>query len=164
MARNSEERRIRFDSGSKSGTNVCGYLQAADSAFVTYRQLVTPFSATASQDGTAVCGLHADAEAVSFGAVAVVRLKRTFWHSDSCFLFLFLVWERQTASPPAWARVRRRTAANAQNPNNQYRAYWSTGAIRLAVAPESLTRSSPRLLALRVQHVFCVGGPICSGS
>ena len=91
MARNSEERRIRFDSGSKSGTNVCGYLQAADSAFVTYRQFVTSFGATASQDGTAVGGLHSDAEAVSFGAVTIVRLKRTFWHSNSCFLSLLSV-------------------------------------------------------------------------
>jgi hypothetical protein len=93
MARNSEERRIRFDSGSKSGTNVCGYLQAADSAFVTYRQLVTSFGATARQHGSAIGRLHADAEAVSLGAVTIIRLKRTFWHSDSCFL-LSLMWER----------------------------------------------------------------------
>jgi hypothetical protein len=66
-------------------------LQAADSAFVTYRQLMTPLGTTASQHGTTVGGLHANAKAVSLGAMTIIRLERTFWHSESCFLFLLSV-------------------------------------------------------------------------
>jgi len=44
------------------------------------------FRTAASQYSAAVGGLHADAETVRLGAVPIIRLKRSFWHSESCFL------------------------------------------------------------------------------
>lgn len=67
------------------------YLQPANSALVTHGQLVAPFSSPPSQHGTTVGGLHTDTKAMCLGAVAIIRLKRTFWHSGSCFLSAFTV-------------------------------------------------------------------------
>jgi hypothetical protein len=55
-------------------------LRVANVAFVANGQFMTALGAPAGQHGAAVFGLHAFAEAVSFGALPIIRLKRTFWH------------------------------------------------------------------------------------
>ncbi len=57
-----------------------GLLCVADHSLVADRELVTSFGATAGEYGPAVLRLHSFAEAVRLCTVAVIRLKRTFWH------------------------------------------------------------------------------------
>jgi hypothetical protein len=58
-----------------------GYLLGvADVPLVANGQLMAAFRPSAGQHGASVFGLHALAEAVSFGALPIIRLKRTFWH------------------------------------------------------------------------------------
>jgi hypothetical protein len=61
-------------------------LEVANSALVTYGELVAALCAPASQHSPAVRSFHPHPEPVSLGAMAIVRLKRTFWHCESCFL------------------------------------------------------------------------------
>ncbi len=52
----------------------------ADGGFIADRQLVATLGPAASQYSPAIGGLHPDPEAVGLGALAVIRLERTFWH------------------------------------------------------------------------------------
>jgi hypothetical protein len=47
------------------------------------RELFAPTRPAPRQHRTAILGLHAGAETVRFGAVAIIRLKRTLRHSCS---------------------------------------------------------------------------------
>jgi hypothetical protein len=57
-----------------------GLLCLTNGPFVADSQLVAALRAPAGQNGAAVLGLHALAEAVSLGPLPVIRLKSTFWH------------------------------------------------------------------------------------
>lgn len=80
--RNSLDRRIRADFGKLKprGPASSDLLCVADSAFVADGKLVAALGSTARQYGTSVLCFHAFAKAMHFGALTVVRLKRTFWH------------------------------------------------------------------------------------
>ena len=51
-----------------------------DGSLVANRQRMTALGAAAAQHGLAIFALHAGAESMSFGALTVVRLKRSLWH------------------------------------------------------------------------------------
>ena len=55
-------------------------LRAANGSFVADGQLMAALRTAARQHGPPVRGLHAHPKAVGLRPVAVVRLKRTFWH------------------------------------------------------------------------------------
>lgn len=65
----------------------------ADVALVAHRQLVTTLGTATGEDIPTVLCFHALTEAVGLGPLAVVRLKRTFWH---CSTFP----ERPGSTPP----------------------------------------------------------------
>ena len=64
--------RIRDDFGNLLGS--------ADSSFVTYGELPTTTSATASKHIATIWSLHTGTETVHFGATAIIRLERSLRH------------------------------------------------------------------------------------
>jgi hypothetical protein len=55
----------------------------AHGTLVAHGELVAALSAAARQNGAAIGGFHTLAEAMGFRAMAIVRLKSTFWHYNS---------------------------------------------------------------------------------
>jgi len=51
-----------------------------DGSLVADGQRVTALRPAAAENGPPILGLHAGAESVGFGALAIVGLKRSFWH------------------------------------------------------------------------------------
>jgi len=56
-------------------------LGVTDGSLVADRELPATFGPPARQHGLAILGFHARPEPVGFGPFAIVRLKRSFWHS-----------------------------------------------------------------------------------
>ena len=78
--RKSLERRIRFFLGNGWLSAVTGLLGVADGSFIADCELVTALSPATRQDGAPVLCFHALTEPMNLGSLAIVRLKRTFWH------------------------------------------------------------------------------------
>jgi hypothetical protein len=57
-------------------------LGVTDRWLVADGELVTAFGSPARQYGTAISRFHANAKSMSLGALAVIRLKCTFWHLE----------------------------------------------------------------------------------
>jgi hypothetical protein len=55
-------------------------LRSANSTLVADGQLVAALGAAAGQDGASILCFHTLTKSVSFGALAIVGLKRSFWH------------------------------------------------------------------------------------
>src|SRR5271170_7947086 len=81
MSRKSAERRIRDDRGKghapRSGLDGVG---VTDGSFIAHGQLVAAASPATGQHRPAVLSLHSFAKSMRFGALTIVRLKRSFGH------------------------------------------------------------------------------------
>lgn len=70
------------------GSEILGF-GGADCALITDGELVAALRTAAGKNLAAILGLHALAKTMCLRALAVIRLKRTFWHLLSLRLQLF---------------------------------------------------------------------------